>query len=152
MHDRRRLRRSKRTVASVTKIREDHMAYMNFSEAGADLQVPAAPPAPAARTGFTALEWSVVALARKDGLATLKEPSRVARAVGSLFGTLRESRLTDERLEALRRIAVLAWRQSHVIPLSEIRAFKAAGFTLDQYEMLQASISRGRAQNGRRSS
>ena len=126
------------------------MAYLNFAEAGG-VEIHDVSRRPAVEAGFSALEWSVIAIARLDGLASLKEPSRVARAMGSLFGTWKNPRLADGRLEALRRMAVLAWHNSYVVPLSAVRAFKDAGFTIDQYETLQASISRGRIRNGRRS-
>jgi hypothetical protein len=96
-------------------------------------------------SGFSAIEWSVIAFSRREPVSSLREPSRVARALGSLFGFSRNPRLTDERLEALRRMAVLAWHSGYQLPLSELRAFKQAGFTLDQYDALQASIGRGRA-------
>ena len=131
------------------------MAYLDLTLAGAAAfgERHAVPPAPAApepvvrrpESGFSGLEWSVVALARREGPSTLKEPGRIAKALGSLFGTGRDSRLPDQRLEALRRMAVLAWQSGYAIPTSELRAFKTAGFTLDQYEALQASIGRGRA-------
>lgn len=99
-------------------------------------------------SGFSAIEWSVIAFARREPLSSLREPSRVARALGSLFGFTRNLRLTDERLEALRRMAVLAWHSGYRLPTSELRAFQTAGFTLDQYDTLQASIGRGRAAKG----
>jgi hypothetical protein len=126
------------------------MAYLNFTEAGGGLHPETRPQPATPESGFTALEWSVIALARNDGLSTLKKPGGIAKAMGSLFGTWRDSRLADGRLEALRRIAVLAWRRSWLVPSSEVRAFKAAGFTAEQYEVLQASVSRGRERNERR--
>ncbi len=126
------------------------MAYINFSE----LEAAPAGAAPAARetapAGFSGLEWSVIALAERDKLTSLKEPGRVAKALGSLFGTFQSARLADERLEALRRMAVLAWHHSYVVPVSELKAFLAAGFSVNQYEALQASIGQGRAQAARR--
>lgn len=95
-------------------------------------------------SGFSGLEWSVVALARRDRIASLREPGRIASALASLFGTARSPRLADERLEALRRIAVLAWHHGYAVPVSELRAFFAAGFSSDQYEMLQTSIAHRR--------
>ena len=126
------------------------MAYLNFAEADAGLQAVALPRPERTKATFTPLEWSVIALARKDQLSTLRAPGRVAKAMGSLFGTWRDSRLADERLEALRRMAVLAWRKSWNVPTMELRAFKAAGFTAEQYEALQVSVSRGREQIGKR--
>lgn len=94
---------------------------------------------------LSALEWSVVALARRDGLGSLSQPSRIAMAMGRIFGTGSDPRLADPRLEALRRLAVLAWRQGYVVPSSELKRFLAAGFTLDQFEtMLKSITSAGR--------
>lgn len=99
---------------------------------------------------FSGLEWSVIALARRDRVASLREPGRVAIALRRLFGTGRPSRLADGRLEALRRIAVLAWHHGYALPTSELRAFLQAGFSSGHYEMLQASIARGRTTTGNR--
>lgn len=106
----------------------------------------AAPAAPA----FSGLEWAVIALAERDRVASLREPGRIATALRSVFGTVRTGRLADGRLEALRRIAVLAWHNGYAVPVSELRTFLGAGFSSDQYEMLQISIARGRASAGGR--
>jgi hypothetical protein len=111
---------------------------------GPRLEIPSAP-------AFSGLEWSVVALARRDRVASLREPGPIAKAMRSLFGTARSGRLADERLEALRRIAVYAWHHGYAVPMSEVRAFLGAGFSSDQYEMLQASIARGREAGASRS-
>lgn len=103
---------------------------------------PASGPATAAT--LSALEWSVVAMAETDGTSSLREPSRFVSALGSLFGVRRPNRLANHRLESLRRLAVHAWRYTWNVPDSELRAFLAAGFTLDQYELVQASIARAR--------
>jgi hypothetical protein len=97
---------------------------------------------------LSALEWSVVAFAQRDSLASLGEPGRFAAALGSLFGR-RDRRVIDPRLESLRRIAVLAWHRGWQVPASELRAFVKAGFSLDQYELLQTSIARGRSASRR---
>ena len=62
----------------------------------------------------------------------------------SWFGSRRNPDLADPRLEALRRLAVIAWHRGYAIATAEIRAFKQAGFTMAQYELVLASISRGR--------
>lgn len=98
---------------------------------------------------LSALEWSVVAFAQRDSLASLREPGRFAAALGSLFGR-RDRRIIDPRLESLRRIAVLAWHRGWQVPASELRAFLRSGFSLDQYELVQTSIARGRAAGRRR--
>lgn len=93
---------------------------------------------------LSALEWSVVALAQRDSIASLGEPGPLAAALGSLFGR-RDKRVIDPRLESLRRIAVLAWHRGWQVPASELRAFVKAGFSLDQYELVQSSIAKGRS-------
>ena len=50
-----------------------------------------------------------------------------------------------DKLEALRRMAVLAWHHGYVVPSWDLRAFVAAGYTIEQYETLLKSISAGRA-------
>jgi len=126
------------------------MAYMDFAALqGAAVAKPADvawPHRAPSQGGFSALEWQVVALAQQDRLSTLEEPSRLSIALGMIFGGQRPNpKLADSRLEALRRIAVLAWHRGYALPPSEIRAFHEAGFTPEQYETLLASISRGRA-------
>lgn len=94
---------------------------------------------------LSALEWSVVALAERDTIASLKEPGRIAAALESLFGLHRPNKLANPRLEVLRRVAVFAWRQGWKVPKSELQAFLAEGFTLDHYELVQASIAASRS-------
>lgn len=119
------------------------MGYLNFSEIQGG---PVATAVAARPATLSALEWSVVAIAQNDRLSSLEEPSRVSIALGALFGGQRPNpRLADTRLEALRRMSVLAWHKGYAVPAREIRAFHAAGFTADQYETLLDSISRGRA-------
>jgi hypothetical protein len=106
------------------------------------------PPA-TATARLSALEWSVVALAERDTIASLREPGRIAAALESLFGLGRPNKLANPRLEVLRRVAVFVWRQGWKVPKSELQAFLAEGFTLDQYELIHASIAK-RATPGRR--
>ena len=93
---------------------------------------------------LSALEWSVVALAQKDRLSSLKRPGPMSLAMGKLFAKRTNPELADPKLEALRRIAVLAWHRGYAIDSHDIHAFMAAGFSLAQYELVLASISRGR--------
>ena len=97
--------------------------------------------ADAEATGFSAIEWSVIAVSKRDSLSSLSEPSRTSRAIGSLFGFGTASRLADPRLEALRRLAVHAWRRGYALPQAEIDQFVEAGFTLSQAETLVASVT-----------
>jgi len=103
---------------------------------------------PAAR--LTALEWSVVAMAERDGLSSIREPSRLISALGSIFGIRRPNKLANEGLEALRRIAILAWHYGWDVPKSELAAFLSAGFSLDQFELIQKSIGQARSARRRR--
>jgi hypothetical protein len=120
------------------------MAYLNFSELqGAPVTAPADA---VAAIGFSALEWSVVAIAQKDRLSSLSAPGRMSVALGMLFGGDRPNpQLADAKLESLRRMAVLAWHKGYAVPTDEIHAFHAAGYSPEQYEMLLASISQGRS-------
>lgn len=100
--------------------------------------------------GFERREWDVIVLAQKDGLSSLHAPSRLSRVLNWLFGGSATRHLADPRLETLRRLAVLAWHQGYAVPVSAIKAFKAAGFSPDQVELLLASVSRGRIRYGMR--
>jgi hypothetical protein len=99
---------------------------------------------------LSALEWSIVAVARRDSLSSLREPGRLSAALAGLFGRRSDGKSPDTRLEVLRRIAVLAWHRGWRVPSSELRDFVKAGFSLDQYELVQTSITRGRAADRRR--
>lgn len=101
-------------------------------------------------TGFSGIEWAVIALAARDKLSSLGEPSRLSRAFGSLFGLGGSSKLADPRLEALRHAAVQAWHHGYLLPVSEISRFIAAGFSLDQFETLLASVAQRRVTRRRR--
>jgi len=131
------------------------MAYMSFAEQldGPVLPDTVAQPPRAARIGmegFSALEWSVVAIAERDKVSSLRQPGRMAIALGALFGDRHNPRLADPRLEALRRMAVLSWHHGFTVPGSAVREFTDAGYSLEQYETLVASISAARAKRQRR--
>ncbi|WBY09167.1 hypothetical protein PIB19_07410 [Sphingomonas sp. 7/4-4] len=124
------------------------MAYLNFATLqGSPIVTPDDVTAvPRTRTGLSALEWQVVAIAQHDRLSSLEKPGKLATALTMIFGGQRPNpELADSRLEALRRLAVLAWHKGYTVPRAAIRAFHEAGFTTEQYETLLASISRGRA-------
>ena len=103
---------------------------------------------PPARLG--ALEWSVVAMAERDRLSSVREPSRFISALNAIFGIKPPNRLANDRLEALRRIAVLAWHYGWNVPKSELAAFIEAGFSTDHFELIQNSIGQARAARRRR--
>lgn len=113
---------------------------------GTAAAVDATAPAPAR---LSALEWSVVALARNDRLSSLRRPGRMATAMRAVFRQPNPM-LADERLEALRRIAVLGWHYGYTVPTAELKRFLDAGFTTDQYELLMDSIGTAHRRRGRR--
>lgn len=130
------------------------MAYLALTDGAAGVLAPATPkgfspaffPAPAAPkadhpAGFSALEWSVVMLARHDRPSSLREPGRFQTFLGNLLGHGFNRRLADPKLEALRRMAVLTWHHSYSVPKSEIHAFFDAGFTSDHYELLGKRVA-----------
>lgn len=124
------------------------MAYIDFA-AQHDELLALAPrhdplPVEAPATKLSALEWSVVAIARNDRLSSLRAPSRLSVAMGGLFGARHNPRLADPKLEALRRMAVLSWHHGYTVPTSALTAFTDAGYTIAQYETLLGSIASAR--------
>jgi hypothetical protein len=102
-----------------------------------DLRVPAND---TDQPAFSPLEWSVIGYARQDSLATLREPGRLGRFWKWLIGRQGSPKLANERLEALRRIAVLSWHFGFTVPGRDVTDFLSAGFTPDQYELMVSSI------------
>ena len=122
-----------------------------WSPANVSLAANRPEPAPAeAPARLSALEWSIVAMAENDPISSLREPGRFLSALRSLFGIRRVNRLANDRLEALRRIAVHVWRFRWNVPDSELNLFLQAGYSLDQYQLLQLSIAQARSGRGRR--
>ena len=114
-------------------------------------------PAPAPRNyaaatadRFSDFEWSIVAMAERDGLSSLRKPNRFWAFVGLVFGITPANRLANDRLEALRRLAVLAWRYRWNVPSSELQAFFDAGYSPAHYELLQGRIAAAHAEQRRR--
>ena len=102
----------------------------------------AAPAAPKAKpAGFSALEWSVVMLARHDRPSSLREPGRVGRLLALVFGDSYNRRLADPKLEALRQMAVLTWHHGYAVTSGQIGTFLAAGFTPDHYDLLGRRVA-----------
>lgn len=86
---------------------------------------------------FAPIELQVISLAEADPVASIGPPSRFARWFEHWFGIARPTPLADERLEALRRFAVLARVSGGRLPAEEIKRFIAAGFTRLQAYALQ---------------
>ena len=93
-----------------------------------------------AKPGFSPLEWSVIRLARIDRLWTIRESGRLRRLWNWLLARGNPS-LANEKLEALRRMAVLTWHYGFTVPGEDVRNFLSAGFSPDQYELMAGSIN-----------
>ena len=93
-----------------------------------------------ARPDFTRLEWSIIRLARVDSLSTLRAPGRIRRFWNWLMGRTGGLELANERLEALRRMAVLSWHYGFTVPGDDVANFFSQGFSPDQYELMVRSI------------
>ncbi|WP_294121294.1 hypothetical protein [Sphingomonas sp.] len=93
-----------------------------------------------ARPDFSRLEWSVIRLAKVDSLSTLREPGRLGRFINWLLNRKGNPELANERLESLRRMAVLGWHYGFTVPGEDVASFLSAGFSPDQYELMVHSI------------
>lgn len=92
------------------------------------------------RPFFNPLEWSVIRLARADSISTLRPAGRIRRFFSWLMGRTGGPELANERLEALRRMAVLSWHYGFTVPGDDVASFISAGFSPDQYELMVRSI------------
>ena len=107
---------------------------------------PARSPLPVQSSAYLSdLEWSVVAMAERDSISSLRKPTRFWALISLLFGLKPANRLANDRLEALRRIAVLSWRYRWNIAGSELKAFFDAGYSQAHYELILRRISAVRA-------
>lgn len=97
---------------------------------------------------FGELEWSVVRLARNDGLWSIRPLGRVRRLINWLLN-IGSLELANERLEALRKAAVLSWHFGFSIPGQDVTDFLSAGFTADQYEQMVLRIANARTASPR---
>lgn len=79
---------------------------------------------------LSALEWRVVELARDDGLISLRPQRKRSWLSRFVFGPNPPSpMLADEKLEALRKLAVLAWNHGYTLPSSAIKQAMVAGYS-----------------------
>jgi hypothetical protein len=104
------------------------------------LAFPASRAQAAATPDFSPLEWSIIRLARGDSLSTIREPGPLRRFLAWVVGRNANPRLANDRLEALRRIAVLSWHFGFSVPGDDVADFLSAGFEPDQYELLVSSV------------
>jgi len=115
------------------------MAYLAKIEPQ-DSQPIALPALAPAKPNFSPLEWSVIRLARVDRLWTIRTFGRVRRFWNWLLGRA-NPRLANEKLEALRRMAVLSWNFGFTVPGEDVASFLSAGFSPDQYELMVSRIN-----------
>jgi len=89
---------------------------------------------------FSPLEWSVIRLARLDQLWTIRPRGPLRRFYHWMINRGNPS-LANERLEALRRMAVLSWHFGFTVPGEDVADFLSAGFTPEQYELVVTSMT-----------
>ena len=77
---------------------------------------------------FSALEWSVIRLARIDALWTIRPAGPVRRFWNWLPGRVNPE-LANPQLEALRKIAVLSWHYGFTVAGEDVADFLSAGFS-----------------------
>lgn len=110
---------------------------------GASRAVEAAPAL--AAEPLSTLERRVVLLAREDGIETLRPQRKRSWLAKLVFGPPAPSPvLANERLEALRRLAVQAWHHGYTLPASALREAKQAGFEETQIGAVIDMIGRSR--------
>ncbi|MBN8816373.1 MAG: hypothetical protein J0J06_13110 [Sphingomonas sp.] len=130
------------------------MAYLDFSPADGGallLDRPAVAPKGFRKAAeLTPLEWQVVEIAQHDKLSSIRPAGPIVRALRWMFGGRVATALSDGRLEALRRMAVLSWYRGYAVAPAEVRLFLAAGFTPDHYDLLLGRINAIRAKLPRR--
>jgi hypothetical protein len=99
---------------------------------------------------LTLLERRVVELAREDKLTTLRPYARRSWLARLVLGPARPSPvLANERLEALRRLAVHAWHSGYTLPASALAEARQAGYddgqigeVIDMVARLQPAVRR----------
>ena len=95
---------------------------------------------------LTAIERRVVELARGDGLDTLRPPRKRGWFARLVLGSPPASpMLANEKLEALRRLAVRAWHQGYRLPVSALKEAEAAGYSENQIGAVIDAVGRSRA-------
>ena len=93
---------------------------------------------------LTDLDWSIVGIARTDGVRSINPDGRFARILRDFFGFRVPRGLANERAETLRRFCVRAWHWD-LIRARDLRPLVDAGYSrLDVFHILQhVARSRG---------
>ncbi|MET1753987.1 hypothetical protein ABVV53_00690 [Novosphingobium sp. RD2P27] len=92
---------------------------------------------------LTQLERRVIELAREDSLASLRPQRKRSWLARLVFGPQPPSPvLANDRLEALRRLAVQAWHHGYQLPASALKAASEAGYSETQIGAVIDTIAR----------
>lgn len=119
------------------------MAFIDFSDAALQA-LPAAIVHPV--EALTTLERRIIALARGDGLPSLKPQRKRGWLLRLILGpTPPSAMLANEQLEALRRLAVRAWHHGYTLPVSALREAREAGYSEAKIGAVIDTIGRERA-------
>jgi hypothetical protein len=129
------------------------MAFIDFRDHAAHAALAPAPNLwTATRTAelLSTLERRVIELARDDKLASLRPVRKRSWLSRLVFGPQPPSPMfANEQLEALRRLAVMAWHHGYQLPASALRDAQAAGYSevqtgavVDLVARLQAPVRR----------
>lgn len=95
---------------------------------------------------LTLQESRVIELARNDSLQSLRAPRKRGWFARLILGPQpASSMLANERLEALRRLAVHTWHKGYQLPASALKDAQAAGFSEDEIGAVIDFIGRTRA-------
>ncbi|SFF75704.1 hypothetical protein SAMN05518801_101279 [Novosphingobium sp. CF614] len=94
---------------------------------------------------LSALEQRIIELARADGLETLRPPQKRSWLARLILGPpAPAAMLANEKLEALRRLAVQAWRKGHALPGSALKEARDAGYSEAQVGAVIDAVNRAR--------
>lgn len=128
------------------------MAFIDFSDATHPARNDRSVDPSAAVQSFrqnaslTVQERRVIKLARNDSLKSLRAPRKRGWFARLILGPQpASSMLANERLEALRRLAVHTWHKGYQLPASALKEAQAAGFSEDEIGAVIDIIGRIRA-------
>lgn len=97
------------------------------------------------------LERQAVLVSRSDDARSLRTSGRIDRFKALVFGHRPASRLADERLEAIRRYAVLYRLKGAELDSREVAVANSIGISAAKLALVRSMVDRGRlpAANGR---
>lgn len=93
--------------------------------------------------GLGSDEWAVVEFSRRDGMWSVNPDGLLQRLARTLFGVRPPQPLANERLERLRRFAVVAWNKG-AVRATQVRDLIDAGFSYCDARRVLEHIARRR--------